>query len=231
MLDQSFHRLDLPIAVFTPCDQITETALLQDFTHEVRSKLRRLDMFRQCLHHHSTGLLSRSRLSLARINRYASKSSNKGDQRQSSLYTRLKISLDRSLLSTVKFLRPYTPDWRQLGRSAVAIFLFWHVFTSYFYSFRACAGISMLPTLNSYGDWVLISKYYRRGRGIEVGDLVSYDHPVEEEVQGVKRVLGLEGDFVLRDSPGTSGKMIQVCLRSNEIFKIPLFVFYLQDIH
>lgn len=68
----------------------------------------------------------------------------------------------------------------------------------------------MLPTLNSYGDWVLISKYYRRGRGIEVGDLVSYDHPVEEEVQGVKRVLGLEGDFVLRDTPGTSGKMIQV---------------------
>ena len=69
----------------------------------------------------------------------------------------------------------------------------------------------MLPTINSDGDWVIISKYYRRGRGIEVGDLISFHHPVEQKVDSIKRVIGLEGDFVLRDTPGTTGKMMQVC--------------------
>lgn len=80
----------------------------------------------------------------------------------------------------------------------------------------------MLPTLNSSGDWVLISKYYRRGRGVQVGDLVSYSHPGEEGVQAVKRVVGLEGDFVgmgpgFVDDDGKTlvgakgGMMVQVC--------------------
>jgi hypothetical protein len=59
----------------------------------------------------------------------------------------------------------------------------------------------MLPTFNSFGDNVLISRYYRRGRGIKVGDVVSYAHPIHPDVTGLKRVLGLEGDFVLRETP------------------------------
>lgn len=68
----------------------------------------------------------------------------------------------------------------------------------------------MSPTVNATGDWLLLSKRYRRGRDIVVGDMVSYKHPVDENTYSVKRVVGMPGDFVLRDSPDTSGAMIQV---------------------
>lgn len=91
-------------------------------------------------------------------------------------------------------------------------FLAFHVCTEYFYVVSDTYGISMLPTLNSTGDWLLISKYHRRGRGIEVGDLVSFKHPLHEEEFAVKRVMGLEGDFVLMNTPEKSAAMIQVGL-------------------
>ena len=71
----------------------------------------------------------------------------------------------------------------------------------------------MNPTMNATGDWLLLSKRYRRGRGREVGDMVSYKHPIEQDIYGVKRVVAMPGDFVLRDSPGTSGVMIQVSVK------------------
>nr|POF13910.1 hypothetical protein CFP56_02934 [Quercus suber] len=62
-------------------------------------------------------------------------------------------------------------------------------------------------------DWLLISKYYRRGREVKVGDLVSFRHPVNRETYAVKRVIGMPGDFVLRDTPGKNEVMIQLwCL-------------------
>ena len=68
-----------------------------------------------------------------------------------------------------------------------------------------------MPTFNSFGDCVLTSKYYRRGRGVKVGDVVSYVHPIYPDQRAIKRVVGLEGDFVLRDTPGKGeGVMIQV---------------------
>ncbi|KAI9698741.1 MAG: hypothetical protein M1836_003851 [Candelina mexicana] len=60
----------------------------------------------------------------------------------------------------------------------------------------------MLPTLAAYGDGVMISKFYRRGRGIEVGDIVSVKHPLFLGQGVIKRVLGMPGDFVLKDTPG-----------------------------
>ncbi|CZT24881.1 related to IMP1 Protease, mitochondrial [Ramularia collo-cygni] len=91
-----------------------------------------------------------------------------------------------------------------------AVFLAGHIFVEYFYMSSAAYGISMVPNLNSTGDWLWISKYYRRGRGIEVGDLVSFQHPVREGDYAVKRVMGLEGDFVLMNTPGKSDAMIQI---------------------
>ena len=103
---------------------------------------------------------------------------------------------------------------------SLAFLLFWHIEFNYFYQYGLCEGISMLPTLESFGDHVLISTYYRRGRGVEVGDLVSYAHPIHSEERAVKRVIGLPGDFVGRDTPGVGGGvMIQVgredCRRRN----------------
>lgn len=71
----------------------------------------------------------------------------------------------------------------------------------------------MLPTIAVRGDWVWIDKAYRRGRGITVGDVVSMKHPLMPEEGAIKRVLGMPGDLVLRDTPGVEGgrgMMIQV---------------------
>jgi inner membrane protease subunit 1 len=68
----------------------------------------------------------------------------------------------------------------------------------------------MLPTLPSFGSYVIINKYYRRGRGVTVGDIVSFKHPVRRGDFAVKRVMGLEGDFVLMYAPGANDAMLQV---------------------
>lgn len=91
-----------------------------------------------------------------------------------------------------------------------------HVFVTYFYEFEPTYGISMLPTLASFGDWVWISKYYRRGRGVKAGDIVSFKHPVRTGERAVKRVLAMEGDFVLMNTPGKSEAMIQVMTIGND---------------
>ncbi|KAF2213892.1 hypothetical protein CERZMDRAFT_38646 [Cercospora zeae-maydis SCOH1-5] len=92
---------------------------------------------------------------------------------------------------------------------AAAFLLGSHVFVTYFYSVDLCSGPSMLPTINFEGNWVCISKYYRRGRGIRIGDLVSFKIPVKD-AYAIKRVVGLPGDFVLMNTPGKSDAMIQV---------------------
>lgn len=68
----------------------------------------------------------------------------------------------------------------------------------------------MLPTFEVVSDQVLISRFYRRGKGIVVGDIITFDSVVEPGERVIKRVLGLEGDYVLRDTPGESTTMIQV---------------------
>jgi inner membrane protease subunit 1 len=72
-------------------------------------------------------------------------------------------------------------------------------------------GASMLPTIEVMGDHVLISKQYRRGRDIKVGDIIGFNSVYEPGESVIKRVLGMPGDYVLRDTPGsTSNAMLQV---------------------
>jgi hypothetical protein len=93
----------------------------------------------------------------------------------------------------------------------LAILLSVHIFFDHGYSWTGTWGPSMLPTLNASGTSVVISKWYRRGRGVQVGDIVSYKHPIQGELTTIKRVIGMPGDFVLRDTPGKGdGTMIQV---------------------
>ncbi|KAK5119035.1 hypothetical protein LTR62_000246 [Meristemomyces frigidus] len=111
------------------------------------------------------------------------------------------------------FVRPL-PD---LGRipSNVAAYLFcaciaFHIFSEYGFVLEGAYGISMLPTIASDGDWLWISKYYRRGRDLKVGDVVSFRHPIRPGEYAVKRIIGMPGDFVLRDTPEKGHMMMQV---------------------
>lgn len=95
--------------------------------------------------------------------------------------------------------------------ACVKIGLFCHVFAEYGFALTQTYGASMLPTFEVIGDWVIISKSYRRGRGVVVGDVVSFDSVVEPGEAVIKRVVGLEGDYVLRDTPGSGNDaMLQV---------------------
>ncbi len=69
----------------------------------------------------------------------------------------------------------------------------------------------MLPTLASQGDWVWIASKYRHGKGIEVGDIISFHHPWEPGTAAIKRVVGMPGDLVMRDVyEGRNDTMLQV---------------------
>jgi mitochondrial inner membrane protease subunit 1 len=85
-----------------------------------------------------------------------------------------------------------------------------HLFQEFGYSLSSTWGASMMPTFEAINDWVLISRFYRRGRNIVVGDIVTFDSVVEPGERVIKRVLGVEGDYVLRDTPGESDAMVQV---------------------
>ncbi|KAI1173693.1 LexA/Signal peptidase [Nemania sp. FL0916] len=80
-----------------------------------------------------------------------------------------------------------------------------HVVWAYGISIDAGWGPSMLPTFLVFNDWFVTDKRFRRGRGVQVGDCVVYSIPVEPPGQeGVKRVLGMPGDYVLLNSPPMS---------------------------
>ncbi|OCK85687.1 LexA/Signal peptidase [Lepidopterella palustris CBS 459.81] len=123
--------------------------------------------------------------------------------------------------------RSLAPSFLSRARSSIfplisltlSTILLGHVFSEYFYTLRSTFGISMSPTIRPYGDLCLISRHYRRGRGITVGDIVSFKHPTLPYECAVKRVVGMPGDFVLVGTPGTeqveggdgrAGWMVQV---------------------
>lgn len=103
-----------------------------------------------------------------------------------------------------------------IGRAAllvIGVFISSHIFLTHAYSMSAAYGISMLPTLNSFGDVLVTNKMYRRGRGVVIGDVICVKHPVMAEERAVKRVIGMPGDFVMEGTPDTPNqRMIQVLL-------------------
>lgn len=74
-----------------------------------------------------------------------------------------------------------------------------HMFAEYVGSKAGTYGPSMLPTLAAQNDGVWIASKYRHGRGVEVGDMISFGHPCVPGEVAIKRVAGMPGDFVMRD--------------------------------
>lgn len=54
----------------------------------------------------------------------------------------------------------------------------------------------MVPTIPYEGAWIFVSKLHRRGRAIQVGDVITFAHPVNPNMHAAKRVIGMPGDFV-----------------------------------
>lgn len=78
----------------------------------------------------------------------------------------------------------------------------------------------MLPTFSVDGDWIAADMRYRLGRGIKVGDLVLYKIPIFTKEHGVKRVIGMPGDYVTLGTPGEPGEEQMIQVRKS-MFLIP----------
>ncbi|KAG6052183.1 hypothetical protein E4U17_005920 [Claviceps sp. LM77 group G4] len=89
---------------------------------------------------------------------------------------------------------------------------FSHLVYSRLFSVDAAEGPSMLPTCTVQGEWLVTDMRKRRGRGIAVGDLVMFKIPMLSDQCGIKRVVGMPGDWVSLGTPGERGddQMIQV---------------------
>lgn len=85
-----------------------------------------------------------------------------------------------------------------------------HFCVTYTWDWGAVSGPSMLPNWDVWGDGAVSSRFYRRGKGIKVGDLVLFKVPTAPP-RAIKRVAGLPGDYVLSHSPESGrDEMIQV---------------------
>jgi inner membrane protease subunit 1 len=79
------------------------------------------------------------------------------------------------------------------------------VFVRYVGGIGQTSGVSMVPTMPhgfSKRTCIMYSSLHRRGRGIKVGDVITYTHPIFPERAGCKRVIGMPGDFVSVVTPG-----------------------------
>jgi inner membrane protease subunit 1 len=69
-------------------------------------------------------------------------------------------------------------------------------------------GPSMYPTMSSTLSYTIYLRRHRHGKNIQVGDVVVFENPVFLRERAIKRVIGMPGDYVVRDpaqSPTVGG--------------------------
>jgi hypothetical protein len=71
--------------------------------------------------------------------------------------------------------------------------------SEYLIALEGSSGPSMFPTLRVDGDFLLISRFQRYGRGVRIGDLVVYAQPQFSHFGAAKRIVGMPGDYVVVD--------------------------------
>jgi inner membrane protease subunit 1 len=58
--------------------------------------------------------------------------------------------------------------------------------------------------------YIIYSSLHRRGRGVKVGDVITYTHPIFPRDKGCKRIIGMPGDFVSVITPGRADDDLEV---------------------
>ncbi|ORY82155.1 peptidase S24/S26A/S26B/S26C, partial [Protomyces lactucae-debilis] len=105
---------------------------------------------------------------------------------------------------------PWAPLWRTTSRT-MKLFTAFHLLINYGGEIHSTFGPSMLPTINTAGDWCIVDKWrYRLGRNLRVGDLVVASKPGGDDIFVLKRVIGMPGDIVLKDPSESKREFIKV---------------------
>ncbi|KAF1918416.1 peptidase S24/S26A/S26B/S26C [Ampelomyces quisqualis] len=101
---------------------------------------------------------------------------------------------------TPRLTNPHS--WYRVGLGLGQIFLASHILHHYIGGVGSTVGISMVPIIPARNSWILYSALHRRGRGVKVGDVITYTHPMFPNQYGCKRIIGMPGDFVSVVTPG-----------------------------
>lgn len=96
--------------------------------------------------------------------------------------------------------------------AVVQIAAFVHQIHEYLFQVQMTSGPSMMPTLNSGGEFVLLDKLHGRfARSCSVGDVVVSAKPSDSKQHVCKRIIGMPGDTIYVD-PTSSNKKITIPL-------------------
>lgn len=74
-----------------------------------------------------------------------------------------------------------------------------HLFTSSCFELSQTEGASMLPTIQTSGDFCIIDKSFKNGNKIKIGDLIVARKPTQPDSWVCKRITGMPGDIILLD--------------------------------
>jgi len=69
-------------------------------------------------------------------------------------------------------------------------------------------GPSMYPTMSSELSYTIYLRRHKHGKNIKAGDVVVFENPVFLRERAIKRVIGMPGDYIVRDpaqSPTVGG--------------------------
>jgi mitochondrial inner membrane protease subunit 1 len=107
--------------------------------------------------------------------------------------------------STLASARPLVRHASRLTLLLCSMYASAALVQSYVVSYSGNEGASMLPTIPLHGTKSIWSPWYRCGRGLRVGDIVHARSPVHEGRMVGKRVIGMPGDYVVRDESMSGG--------------------------
>lgn len=84
---------------------------------------------------------------------------------------------------------------------------------------KANAGPSMYPTIASGLSYTIYSRRHKRGRNIQIGDVILFENPIFLRGKACKRVIGMPGDYVVRDPsqrPTVGGALVPGITEDND---------------
>ncbi|KAI9898744.1 hypothetical protein N3K66_007104 [Trichothecium roseum] len=89
-----------------------------------------------------------------------------------------------------------------------------HLIQTHAFQIAPASGPSMLPTFTVAGEYVLTDATHARNRRSQLrpGDLVTYRIPIFRRDLGMKRLVGLEGDYVSIGTVGEKGEDMMIQL-------------------
>ncbi|EXJ55957.1 hypothetical protein A1O7_08888 [Cladophialophora yegresii CBS 114405] len=94
---------------------------------------------------------------------------------------------------------PFARAMATVGGTSIAAVSLWTLIARNLVTYGPSEGPSMYPTIPSQRSYNILSRRHKHGRNIQVGDIIVYQSPMFQGRRACKRVIGMPGDYVVRD--------------------------------